>query len=81
MFVNTKYKCGKKAVNMSTQIHYTKLARENYNCIRCGHIYKSITSIRTTQDSIVIQIIECNKCGYLWKETWEQPMWRFYIRE
>lgn len=66
-----------KDANMATQIHDAKsLPAEDYNCIRCGFTYKSIITIPSTQNSIVIQIMECSRCGYLWKEIWEQPMWR-----
>jgi len=72
----------KQSSNMHSQVrHADKLTKENYNCVRCGFVYKSITSVRTAHSSVVIQIMECNKCGYLWKETWEQPVWRFCKRQ
>lgn len=65
-------------LTLYTQVrHKDNSTLENYNCIRCGYVYRSVTSIHTAQNPVVIQMMECNRCGYLWKETWEQPMWRF----
>ncbi len=66
---------------MARQISDLKnLTLMGYGCSRCEFTYKSLTSIPTEQDSTVIQVMECNRCGFLWKEIWEQPMWQFYKR-
>ena len=72
----------KKQSQMSFQIEVKPqlLSSSNHNCAKCGYKYKSLRSYPSNFDASIVQITKCLNCNYSYRESWEIPMWRSYIR-
>ena len=74
--------CGGIILKMAFQIQAKPQLKSNsnYNCPKCGYKYKSLSSCPSNRDAEIIQIIAQSNCGYSYKESWEIPMWKSYVR-